>query len=54
MSKIRFVGLDVHAETNRGWKGDVPVVRLNTDRIKSLDGSAGAARNRRCACPCNL
>jgi UDP-glucose 4-epimerase len=21
---------------NRGWKGDVPVVRLNTDRIKSL------------------
>jgi UDP-glucose 4-epimerase len=21
---------------NRGWKGDVPIVRLNTDRIKSL------------------
>jgi len=21
---------------DRGWKGDVPVVRLNTDRIKSL------------------
>jgi UDP-glucose 4-epimerase len=22
---------------NRGWKGDVPVVRLNTDRIRALD-----------------
>jgi UDP-glucose 4-epimerase len=21
---------------DRGWKGDVPVVRLNTDRIRSL------------------
>ncbi|MBT8004431.1 MAG: NAD-dependent epimerase/dehydratase family protein [Rhodospirillales bacterium] len=34
---------------DRGWKGDVPVVRINTDRIKALgwncqDGSAGALR----------
>lgn len=34
---------------NRGWKGDVPVVRLNTDRIRSLGwdpttNSAGALR----------
>ena len=21
---------------DRGWKGDVPIVRLNTDRIRSL------------------
>jgi len=21
---------------NRGWKGDVPIVRLNTDRIRAL------------------
>jgi UDP-glucose 4-epimerase len=21
---------------NRGWKGDVPIVRLNTDRIRGL------------------
>jgi UDP-glucose 4-epimerase len=21
---------------NRGWKGDVPIIRLNTDRIQSL------------------
>lgn len=33
----------------RGWKGDVPVVRLNTDRIRALGwrpstGSAGALR----------
>jgi UDP-glucose 4-epimerase len=25
-----------HSGGNRGWKGDVPVVRLNTDRIRSL------------------
>lgn len=25
-----------YGEGNRGWKGDVPVIRLNTDRIKSL------------------
>jgi UDP-glucose 4-epimerase len=25
---------------NRGWKGDVPIVRLNTDRIRSLGWSA--------------
>lgn len=25
-----------HTGGDRGWKGDVPVVRLNTDRIKSL------------------
>jgi UDP-glucose 4-epimerase len=29
-SRYRFAGGD------RGWKGDVPVVRLNTDRIRSL------------------
>jgi UDP-glucose 4-epimerase len=34
---------------DRGWKGDVPVVRINTDRIKALgwncqDGSANALR----------
>lgn len=28
---------------NRGWKGDVPVVRLNTDRIRSLGWSCGAS-----------
>jgi UDP-glucose 4-epimerase len=27
---------------NRGWKGDVPVVRLNTDRIRSLGWTCGA------------
>jgi UDP-glucose 4-epimerase len=26
---------------NRGWKGDVPIVRLNTDRIKSQGWSCG-------------
>jgi UDP-glucose 4-epimerase len=35
---------------NRGWKGDVPVVRLNTDRIRGLGwqcsgGSRDALRN---------
>jgi UDP-glucose 4-epimerase len=25
-----------HTGGDRGWKGDVPVVRLNTDRIQSL------------------
>ena len=29
---VRFV----YSGGDRGWKGDVPVVRLNTDRIKSL------------------
>jgi UDP-glucose 4-epimerase len=39
---MEVVGLDpsqVHLEYtggDRGWKGDVPVVRLNTDRIQSL------------------
>ena len=27
---------------NRGWKGDVPIVRLNTDRIHSLGWSCRA------------
>jgi UDP-glucose 4-epimerase len=27
---------------NRGWKGDVPVVRLNTNRIRSLGWSCGS------------
>ena len=26
---------------NRGWKGDVPIVRLNTDRIRSLGWTCG-------------
>lgn len=29
--KIKYLGGD------RGWKGDVPIIRLNTDRIKELD-----------------
>jgi UDP-glucose 4-epimerase len=38
---VEVVGLKTppileHTGGNRGWKGDVPVVRLNTDRIKSL------------------
>jgi UDP-glucose 4-epimerase len=27
---------------NRGWKGDVPIVRLNTDRIRTLGWVCGA------------
>ena len=27
---------------NRGWKGDVPIVRLNTDRIRSLGWTCGS------------
>lgn len=52
---IEVVGLDrdsvevVYGESNRGWKGDVPIVRLNTDRIRATGwapstGSAGALR----------
>jgi UDP-glucose 4-epimerase len=42
------VNIDYGTEP-RGWKGDVPVVRLNTDRIRQLGwaqsvGSAGALR----------
>jgi len=38
-----------YGQESRGWKGDVPVVRLNTDRIRALGwepstGSAGALR----------
>ena len=39
---VEVVGLDPAATVyeftggDRGWKGDVPVVRLNTDRIRSL------------------
>lgn len=38
---VRVVGLAeppkfVYTGGSRGWKGDVPVVRLNTDRIRSL------------------
>jgi UDP-glucose 4-epimerase len=38
-----------YGPTNRGWKGDVPIVRLNTDRIRGLGwsptvGSADALR----------
>jgi UDP-glucose 4-epimerase len=52
---LEAVGLDEsrtavgYGTENRGWKGDVPVVRLNTDRIRSLGwqpttNSAGALR----------
>ena len=38
---VKCLGLAVHPHFeysggDRGWKGDVPVVRLNTDRIRSL------------------
>jgi UDP-glucose 4-epimerase len=39
-------GVEVsYGTTNRGWKGDVPIVRLNTDRIRALgwSHSAGSA-----------
>lgn len=52
---LAAVGLDesrtqvTYGTENRGWKGDVPVVRLNTERIRSLGwepttNSAGALR----------
>ena len=52
---LEAVGLDeehtsvIYGEGNRGWKGDVPVVRLDTRRIRSLGwepstGSGGALR----------
>jgi UDP-glucose 4-epimerase len=52
---LEVLGLDPgdveisYGPTNRGWKGDVPVVRLNTDRIRGLGwsptaGSADALR----------
>jgi UDP-glucose 4-epimerase len=52
---LEAVGLDesgtlvTYGAENRGWKGDVPVVRLNTDRIRSLGwqpttNSTGALR----------
>ena len=42
-TKVRY------GQESRGWKGDVPIVRLNTDRIRALGwvpstGSAGALR----------
>ena len=43
-------GTDVcYGKESRGWRGDVPIVRLNTDRIRALGwepstGSAGALR----------
>jgi UDP-glucose 4-epimerase len=53
---LEMVGLDPAAvrveygDQPRGWKGDVPVVRLNTERIRGLGwlpttGSAGALRS---------
>ncbi len=39
---VEVMGLDSGATefefsgTDRGWKGDVPVMRLNTERIRSL------------------
>jgi len=52
---LEVLGLDAddvnveYGTEPRGWKGDVPVVRLNTDRIRQLGwaqtvGSAGALR----------
>ncbi|ADB53875.1 NAD-dependent epimerase/dehydratase family protein [Conexibacter woesei] len=52
---VEVAGLDRSAvdvrygESNRGWKGDVPIVRLNTDRIRATGwapstGSAGALK----------
>jgi UDP-glucose 4-epimerase len=52
---LEATGLDAdttqvnYGDGNRGWKGDVPVVRLDTSRIRSLGwnpstGSAGALR----------
>jgi UDP-glucose 4-epimerase len=52
---LEAVGLDesrtrvTYGTENRGWKGDVPVVRLNTDRIRALGwepttNSSGALR----------
>ena len=32
----------------RGWKGDVPIVRLATERIRALGGSRAAAPRTRC------
>ena len=37
---------------DRGWKGDVPVVRLNTARIAGSAGAASTPRARRCAARC--
>jgi UDP-glucose 4-epimerase len=52
---LDVLGLDpgevevAYGPSNRGWKGDVPIVRLNTDRIRGLGwsptaGSADALR----------
>jgi UDP-glucose 4-epimerase len=48
---LEVLGLDPagtaveYGPSNRGWKGDVPIVRLNTDRIRALGWSqtAGSA-----------
>jgi UDP-glucose 4-epimerase len=48
---IEVVGLDregvqlIHTGGDRGWKGDVPIVRLNTDRIRGT----GWSNQRTCA-----
>jgi UDP-glucose 4-epimerase len=53
---VECVGLDQDAVQfeysggNRGWKGDIPIVRLNTDRIRRLGwtcrwGSRAALRD---------
>jgi len=40
---VEVLGIDrpafVYSGGDRGWKGDVPVVRLNTDRIRALGWS---------------
>lgn len=46
---VECVGLEAGSVTfdytggDRGWKGDVPVVRLNTDRIRSLGWECGSS-----------
>ena len=44
-----------YAGGDRGWKGDVPVVRINTDRIRRLgwaNAMSSARRSRRRCAPC--
>ena len=53
ISRSRPLGLDPadvryeYTGGDRGWKGDVPVVRLNTDRIRALGWTPPPARRAR-------
>jgi UDP-glucose 4-epimerase len=44
---VDTLGLDpagtkfIYSGGDRGWKGDVPVVRLNTDRVQSIGWTCG-------------